>query len=52
MPDLLLKNGRIIDPANNRDEIADMLIQRGHIARIEPHIAAALAAICGSMRAM
>ncbi len=40
MPDLLLKNGRIIDPANNRDEIADLLIQRGHIARIEPHIAA------------
>ena len=38
MPDLLLKNGRILDPANNRDEIADLLIQRGHIARIEPHI--------------
>ena len=40
MPDILLKNGRIIDPANKRDEIADLLIQRGHIARIEPHIAA------------
>ena len=45
MPDLLLKNGRIIDPANNRDEIADLLIQRGHIARIEPHIVASAKAI-------
>lgn len=29
---LLLKNGRIIDPANRRDEIADLLIVDGHIA--------------------
>ena len=28
----LLRNGRIIDPANNRDEIADLLIVDGRIA--------------------
>lgn len=32
MSSLLLKNGRIIDPANNRDEIGDLLIQEGVIA--------------------
>ena len=38
MPNILLKNGRIIDPANNRDEIADILIQNNHIAQIGPNI--------------
>ena len=32
MTDLLLRNGRIIDPANQRDEIADLLIKDGKIA--------------------
>ena len=32
MSQLLLKNGRIIDPANRRDEIADLLIVEGRIA--------------------
>ncbi|HEY5891671.1 MAG TPA: dihydroorotase [Chthoniobacterales bacterium] len=32
MSNLLLKNGRIIDPANNRDEIGDLLILDGVIA--------------------
>lgn len=40
MPDILLKNGRVIDPANTRDEIADILIQNNKIARIEPNIVA------------
>jgi len=40
MSDILLKNGRIIDPANNRDEIADVLIQNNKIAQIAPHITA------------
>ena len=31
---LLIKSGRIIDPANRRDEIADMLIDDGSIAAI------------------
>ncbi len=41
MPDLLLKNGRILDPANRRDEMADLFIEKGQIARIEPHLAIA-----------
>jgi len=32
MTTTLLRNGRIIDPANNRDEIADLLIIDGRIA--------------------
>ena len=32
MNELLLRRGRIIDPANNRDEIADLLIVDGRIA--------------------
>lgn len=31
---LLLKNGRIIDPANNLDEVSDLLIKDGTIAAI------------------
>ena len=38
MPNILLKNGRIIDPANNRDEISDILIQNNRIAQIAPNI--------------
>ncbi len=34
MPKLLIKNGRIIDPASGRDEIADVLIKSGLIVRI------------------
>lgn len=29
---ILIKNGRVLDPANNRDETADILIQNGKIA--------------------
>jgi len=36
MPDVLIKNGRVIDPANNRDEVADVLVQKGCIVRIAP----------------
>ena len=32
MPDVLLKNGRIIDPSGNRDETGDLLIVDGKIA--------------------
>ncbi|MBT5831530.1 MAG: dihydroorotase [Candidatus Latescibacteria bacterium] len=38
MPNILLKNGRIIDPANNRDEIADLLVQNDKIVQIAPNI--------------
>lgn len=39
----LLKNGRVIDPASNRDEIADLLISAdGRIAQIGPNLSAPL----------
>lgn len=30
----LIKNGRVIDPANNRDEICDIFVQDGKIQKI------------------
>ena len=36
--DMLIRNGHIIDPANNRDGIADLLIRDGIISRIEQDI--------------
>lgn len=32
---LLLRGGRVVDPANGRDETADLLIEDGRIAKIE-----------------
>ena len=37
MPKLLIKNGRIIDPASGRDEVGDVLIKGGLIVRFGPH---------------
>ncbi len=37
---LLIKNGRIIDPASNRDEEADLLIEAGRIVGFERNISA------------
>jgi dihydroorotase len=34
MPKLLIKNGRVIDPASGRDEVADVLIKGGLVVRI------------------
>ncbi|MFB3777738.1 MAG: dihydroorotase [Bryobacteraceae bacterium] len=34
MADLLIRNGRVIDPASGRDETADVLIQGGRIAAV------------------
>ncbi len=36
MDGLLVKNGRVIDPANNRDGLFDLYISGGKIASIEP----------------
>ena len=36
MPSLLLRNGRIIDPANHRDETADLALVDGRIAPAIP----------------
>jgi dihydroorotase len=38
MPKLLIKNGRIVDPASGRDEIGDILIKGGLIVRIGPNL--------------
>ena len=38
--DLVLKGGRVIDPNQGRDEIADVGIRGGKIVRIEPGLAA------------
>ncbi len=38
MKKLLIKNGRIIDPANNIDEIADLLVEDGKIKEIGQNI--------------
>jgi len=35
MSSLLIKNGRVVDPANGFDDIADVLVQDGVIARVE-----------------
>ncbi len=34
MPDLLIKNGRVIDPASGRDEKGDVLIRDGAVAAV------------------
>lgn len=39
---LLLKNGRVIDPASNLDRTTDILIKDGVIAALEPGAAAAM----------
>jgi dihydroorotase len=37
MTDLTIKNGRIIDPANGRDEIADLYVVDGRISDLPPN---------------
>jgi predicted amidohydrolase len=36
MADILLRGGRVIDPARNFDANADVLLQDGKVARVEP----------------
>jgi dihydroorotase len=40
MPKLLIRNGRVMDPASGMDRVADVLIKSGLIVRIEPNIQA------------
>ena len=35
---ILIRGGRIIDPAESRDEVADLLIENGKVADISPHL--------------
>jgi dihydroorotase len=37
---LLIKNGRVIDPASQLDQVADVLVEGGAIARVGPALAA------------
>ena len=37
-PDLLIQNGRVIDPSQGLDQEADVLVHQGRIARIQPSI--------------
>jgi predicted amidohydrolase len=43
--DLLLKNGRVIDPANHRDEQMDVAVIGGRIVRVAPHLPVAHARV-------
>lgn len=36
---LLIRGGRVVDPATQRDEIADVLVEGGNIVAVEPAIA-------------
>lgn len=45
MSKILIKSGRVIDPANNRDEIADVLIENDKISNIDSEISDADAEI-------
>jgi len=40
MPKLLIRNGRVIDPASGRDETADVLIDQGRIAAVGRNLTA------------
>jgi dihydroorotase len=41
MADILLRGGRVIDPARNFDANADVLLRNGKVVRVEPGIAVA-----------
>ena len=41
MRELLIRNGRVIDPASNRDEVADVFIRGGSIVSVGPGLDAA-----------
>ncbi len=41
MRELLIRNGRVIDPSSNRDEIADIFIRGGNIVAVAPGFDAA-----------
>jgi dihydroorotase len=43
---LLVKNGRVVDPANGVDAIQDVLIRDGLVERVGPHLAAPPDAPC------
>ena len=38
---ILIKNGRVIDPANSQDGPADVLVEKGRVAKVAEDITAA-----------
>src|SRR5829696_7182662 len=38
MPKLLVRGGRVVDPANGRDEVADLLFEDGTVAAVGPDL--------------
>ncbi|MBI2816199.1 MAG: dihydroorotase [Acidobacteria bacterium] len=38
---LLIRNGRVIDPSQGLDALADVLVKQGRVAKIQPNISAA-----------
>lgn len=47
---LLIKNGRVVDPASGTDDTLDILIEKGKIAEIQPKINTAGAKIIDALR--
>ena len=39
-PGLLIRNGRVIDPAAGRDEVADVLMEDGRVAKVGKKLSA------------
>ena len=39
---MLIRNGRVIDPASNTDRVADVLIVDGRVAAVAPNLSAPL----------
>src|SRR5215472_14865324 len=37
---MVIKNGRVVDPANGVDRVADVLIAHGHISAVAPDLSA------------
>ena len=50
--DLLLKGGRVIDPANGRDRVMDVAVKAGKIAAVEPSIESSRAAVVVDVRGL
>lgn len=38
MYDLIIREGRVIDPLNHIDEVMDIAVEDGHIAEVAPSI--------------
>ncbi len=43
---LLIKGGRVVDPANNLDGVADVLVKRGKIEAVGPNLKSGEATVC------